>query len=392
MGLDVSFRAGLLPRRATLADLSTRGARLVSRWPIEPGKKLSITIHERAGIPESISLKGRVIRMGLDERLGDTPYSAAIAFESVPDRVRQEIEWILEERARGPATLHAERAGHDPEQPGGEALASPETRSEDLRCHIDVEVDVRLEGPLEPEADLNNPDAANADLERSDAAAAGEQAKLSGSAGPTEPVEHPESNGPTEPVEHSAPIGPTEPVEHSGPTAPVARQESTVSLWPSDPLGSSQPPESNQSLESSQPPDPGEHEADAPGPEPGDRRSENRGAYNRRVPAFGDRAMRVLVARDLSMNGMRIEREKGLEPGDRLHLAVYGDASEEPFLVWATVDRVDGSNGMYLAFDDLHEVVAEQLDAVVAGLPAVESLHDDEARAMGTVVTEILNG
>ena len=31
-----------------------------------------------------------------------------------------------------------------------------------------------------------------------------------------------------------------------------------------------------------------------------------------------------------------------------------------------------------------------ELDQVVVNLPAVESLHDDEARAMGTVVTEIL--
>jgi hypothetical protein len=35
-------------------------------------------------------------------------------------------------------------------------------------------------------------------------------------------------------------------------------------------------------------------------------------------------------------------------------------------------------------------VIGEQLEKVVAGLPAVESLHDDEAAAMGTVVTEIL--
>ena len=102
--------------------------------------------------------------------------------------------------------------------------------------------------------------------------------------------------------------------------------------------------------------------------------------------------MRVLVARDLSMSGMRVERESGLELGDRLHLAIYGDAEEEPFLVWATVERIDGSDGMYLGFDEMHPVLAQQLDGVVASLPAVESLHDDEVQAMGTVVTEILNG
>ena len=124
---------------------------------------------------------------------------------------------------------------------------------------------------------------------------------------------------------------------------------------------------------------------------PGDRRSSRRGSYPHRVPAFGDRAMRVLVARDLSMGGMRVEKDTGVEIGDRLHLAIYGTADEEPFLVWATVERDDSEGGMALVFDEVHPKIAEQLEKVVADLPAVESLHDDEARAMGTVITEILD-
>jgi hypothetical protein len=45
---------------------------------------------------------------------------------------------------------------------------------------------------------------------------------------------------------------------------------------------------------------------------------------------------------------------------------------------------------MALVFDAVTPQTAEQLEKVVADLPSVESLHDDEARAMGTVVTEIL--
>jgi hypothetical protein len=45
---------------------------------------------------------------------------------------------------------------------------------------------------------------------------------------------------------------------------------------------------------------------------------------------------------------------------------------------------------MALVFDQVHPRIAEQLEKVVADLPAVESLHDDEAQAMGTVITEIL--
>lgn len=124
--------------------------------------------------------------------------------------------------------------------------------------------------------------------------------------------------------------------------------------------------------------------------EPGDRRGARRAAYVQTVPAFGKRALRVLVGRDLSVGGMRIDPLPGLKVGDRLHLAIYGDAGESPFLVWGSVRRDDGENGMALAFDELPGEVAARLERLVGSLPAVESLHDTEAQAMGTVMSEIL--
>ena len=122
----------------------------------------------------------------------------------------------------------------------------------------------------------------------------------------------------------------------------------------------------------------------------GDRRGGRRAAYVKTVPAFGKRALRVLVGRDLSVGGMRIDPLPGLKLGDRLHLAIYGDAGESPFLVWASVRRDDGEGGMALAFDELPGEMATRLERLVGSLPAVESLHDTEAQAMGTVVSEIL--
>jgi hypothetical protein len=126
------------------------------------------------------------------------------------------------------------------------------------------------------------------------------------------------------------------------------------------------------------------------GDELAERRARERIAYDRTVPAFGGRALRVLVGRDLSTGGMRIERLPELELGDRLHLAIYGRSGEEPLLVWATVARDDGEEGMGVVFDAVHPVVAECLERLVASLPSVEALQGDEASAMGTVVTEIL--
>ena len=61
------------------------------------------------------------------------------------------------------------------------------------------------------------------------------------------------------------------------------------------------------------------------------------------------------------------------------------------FLVWGTISRCEGVDGMAVVFDAVHSVIAEKLEKLVAALPAVESLHDDEAAAMGTVLSEILN-
>jgi hypothetical protein len=121
-----------------------------------------------------------------------------------------------------------------------------------------------------------------------------------------------------------------------------------------------------------------------------DRRREHRGAYSQTIPAFGERALRVLVGRDLSVSGMRVERHPDLWLGDHLQLAIYGEAGEEPMLVWGHVERSDGDNGLLIRFDPLDEPTEARLERLVASLPSVESLHDSEAEAMGTVLGEIL--
>ncbi|HEY8152554.1 MAG TPA: PilZ domain-containing protein [Myxococcota bacterium] len=287
VGFEISFRTGLLPRRAALVDLSSRGCRLLSRFALEPGKRITLQIPQALGTNEALTLRGRIIRMSLDENLGpDGPYSAGVVFEDVPAEARQELEWLLEERAQGPAMLQP-LATDLPEPPLDPEIA----RGAEPRVPVDLEVDVRVSPEPEPKPEVK---------------AVPKTKKAKG--------------------------------------------------------GSSER----------------------------ERRRSRRGSYEKKVPAFGTRALRVLVARDLSQGGMRVERFSGLEVGDRLHLAIYGAADHEPFLVWATVHRDDGANGMALVFDEVHAQLAEQLEKVVADLPAVESLHDDEARAMGTVVTEIL--
>ncbi len=353
VGLEVSFRTGLLPRRATLADLSTRGARILSRWPLEPGRRITITIPQRTGIPEAITLKGRVIRMSLDEHLGpEGPYWAAISFDEIKADTRHELEWILEERARGPATVRPNGSGDNADaEPPKFIIDPPETRAADLERDLSVPVDIRMD--VEPDV---GPDG-EPDVEPDDDAAGDVQADDQADDlfdFQSDNLSDDESNDQSD-------------------------DETTLVDANVEKLFEAPPPEVAAPSR-----------AGAATKADDDRRTTPRHGYDRKVPAFGDRAMRVLVARDLSMGGMRVEPDTGLELGDRVHLAIYGAAEEEPFLVWATVSRDDGEDGMALVFENVHELVAQQLEAVVAALPAVESLHDDEVRAMGTVVTEIL--
>jgi hypothetical protein len=283
MGIEVSFRTGLLPRRATMVDLSSRGCRLLSSYALEPGRRVSVQVPDDQRDP--LLVRGQVVRISLDENLGPGgPYSAAVAFDTLPDADQQRLGRILARRAVGSATWVGSA--------GDELLLPPEARGENLR-RVELAVDVRVAPTPElPRAVAVAVEGAS-DFEDEDAAEA-------------------------------------------------------------------------------------------------ERRRSARAAYSRKVPAFDERAMRVLVARDLSVGGMRVEHLSGLGVGDRLHLAVYGSAAGDPTLVWATVARDDGPDGIALVFDDVSSDTAKRIEKVLVDLPAIESLHDDEARAMGTVMTEIL--
>lgn len=90
------------------------------------------------------------------------------------------------------------------------------------------------------------------------------------------------------------------------------------------------------------------------------------------------------------MGGMRIDAQPGLTLGTKLRLAIYGAPGEDPFVVRARVVRADGSSGVGLRFEQVASSVAMRLESLVASLPSVESLHDSETDAIGSVVSRIL--
>lgn len=120
-----------------------------------------------------------------------------------------------------------------------------------------------------------------------------------------------------------------------------------------------------------------------------DRREGGRRTFQGEV-RLQDRAARALVGRDLSTGGMLVEQNLDLRLGDTPLLEIFGRDGDELVRVQARVVR-DDENGMALQFVDVPAAAAERLEAMVAGLPAVERLADTEVEAMGTVVAEIVD-
>jgi hypothetical protein len=112
--------------------------------------------------------------------------------------------------------------------------------------------------------------------------------------------------------------------------------------------------------------------------------------YGRRVIALGDEIARVLIGRDLSVGGMRVDPHPSLSVGDTLQIAVYARTGEQPVVVSAEVSRDDGDEGHALQFRDLSLTARHCLVRMVESLPYLEVQEaDDEGERV--VVSEILD-
>lgn len=125
-------------------------------------------------------------------------------------------------------------------------------------------------------------------------------------------------------------------------------------------------------------------------------RRATRGSFPSRVVATpgseGDeRTSRVLMGRDLSAGGMRIESAPDIRIGERFRLAIYGPAQHRPFLIDARVERDDGDAGFGLKFIDVPADAQRDLEKLVACLPDIESLEEGETGGLGAVISEILS-
>ncbi len=118
-------------------------------------------------------------------------------------------------------------------------------------------------------------------------------------------------------------------------------------------------------------------------------RTHRRSVYTKKVTAMEGGNAYLVMCRDISTGGMRIEPVEGLCVGGRLKLAIQLSARDEPFLVEASVLRDDHAQGLALQFIWTDSASRQRMQGLLDKLPAIEALQSD-SKNQGTIIAERL--
>jgi hypothetical protein len=330
MGAPVRFRSGLRRRPAILAELSTRGCRMMvdaGTHRVAPDRLVTVVLPpEVTNDSRSLSLRGHVMRISDGEADNDV---IAVLFELQRESARKRLESIVSAHSQGPAVLDDAVA---------QALNSLPIVSEDADSQ-----------PTPPQSTAPPPSA-------------------------------PEDASPTRATPRDASPASTTPEDASPTSTPPERPESpSITPEGSEP----QPAVAESAIPPSSPCDSQADEAAS------ERRVQERHELSRRIVALGDEAARVLIGRDLSVGGMRIDATPGLSMGDRLKVAVHVRPDGQPLVVSAEITRDDGPDGMALRFVDLSPEASTYLEEMVFALPTIIE-SDNSKEGAGVVVSEVV--
>ena len=128
-------------------------------------------------------------------------------------------------------------------------------------------------------------------------------------------------------------------------------------------------------------------------PPPSRARSERREIPRAQIPqpaTLPAQASKVLVGRDISLKGMRIEPNASLSLGDEVRIAVHIRTRKEPFVVDVRVERDDGAKGLLLGFHNMSDESRTYLAKIVNFLPILAARGGADGES-GMIVSEIIS-
>jgi hypothetical protein len=108
-------------------------------------------------------------------------------------------------------------------------------------------------------------------------------------------------------------------------------------------------------------------------------RQTRRGVFEQEIVQVDEeaRVVQALLGRDLSIHGIRVVRQPGLSPGNKLRIALFDAAQKKPLILNSEVTRDDGGSGLFLRFIDPAPESTAAIEAMISRLPAVESIDPD---------------
>jgi hypothetical protein len=121
--------------------------------------------------------------------------------------------------------------------------------------------------------------------------------------------------------------------------------------------------------------------------ESAERRTAPRYEIDRRVIALSEESARVLVGRDISLGGMRVDPSPLLVVGQDVRLAIHFGNQEVPLVVTARVHRDDAERGVVLRFHGLDPDTARRLNEMLDTLPMLDPGATGSA---GMIISEIV--
>jgi hypothetical protein len=120
-------------------------------------------------------------------------------------------------------------------------------------------------------------------------------------------------------------------------------------------------------------------------------RSTRRGVFEQEIVQVDEeaRVVQALLGRDLSVDGIHVVQQLGLDPGNKLRLALFDTSQQEPLMLNAEVSRDDGGSGLFLRFVDPSPDTIARIEDILSRLPAVESIdpHGDAGVVPARVVS-----
>jgi hypothetical protein len=131
-------------------------------------------------------------------------------------------------------------------------------------------------------------------------------------------------------------------------------------------------------------------EMDAALTTPSERRVGPRGKFKRRVLAAARGGANILIGRDLSVGGMRVDPHPALNVGDDFKLVIHGHVRKHPLVVKAFVARDEGGDGCVLQFHAMTSQASAQLERIIDSLPCLRSPGRGGAAGPNVVVSEVV--